>query len=116
VPESGSRISADGRSAILEILDLIVIDQSRWPAYDAQSTPAKMSLKVIWQATPEPIIYEDKLKHFRVEGFRAIAKAEAAVEVPSLNFAWKSDPMETSSAGFAVIGKEVNGRYYDLGL
>jgi hypothetical protein len=116
VPESGLQISADGRSATLEIKDLTVIDQPRWPAYDAGATPAKMSFRVIWQATSEPVLYEDKLKHFKVEGFRAIAKAEAAVEVPSLNFSWKSDPIETSIAGFAIIGTEVNGRYYDPGL
>lgn len=116
VPESGLRISTDERSATLEIKDLTVIDQPRWPAYDAVSTPAIMSFRITWQATSDPVLYEDRLKHFKVEGFRAIAKAEAAVEVPSLNFSWKSDPIETSSAGFAIIGTEVNGRYYDLGL
>ena len=114
VPVSGLQVSTDGRSATLEIKDLTVIDQPRWPAYDAGSTKARMSFRVIWQAGPEPILYEDKLKHFRVEGFRAIARAEAAVEVPSLNFSWKSDPIETSSAGFAIIGMEVNGKYYNL--
>lgn len=114
MPVSGLHISADGRSATLEIKDLAVIDQPRWPAHDAGSTPARMSFRAIWQALPEPVLYEDKLKHFRVEGFRAIARAEATVEVPSLNFSWKSDPIETSIAGFAIIGTEVNGKYYNL--
>lgn len=113
-PEKGLIVSPDGRSATLEIKDLTVIDQPRWPAYDATSTPARMSFRIVWHATEEPVVYEDKMKHFKVEGFRAVAKAEAMVEVPSLGFSWKSDPIETSSAGFAIMGTEVNGKYYDL--
>lgn len=37
---------------------------------------------------------------------------KAAVEVPSLRFSWKSDPLETSKANFAIIVDEVNGKYY----
>jgi hypothetical protein len=36
----------------------------------------------------------------------------ATVQVPSIGFTWKSDPMETSRADFAIIGEERNGRYY----
>jgi hypothetical protein len=39
---------------------------------------------------------------------------EAEVEVPSIDFSWKSDPLNTSKSDFAIIGEEVNGRYYDL--
>jgi hypothetical protein len=93
--------------------DVPVIDQPKWPAHDAPATPAMMSYRVIWKATEEKIAFEDKLKHFRVEGYRATAQLEASVRVPSIDFWWKSDPMETSSAGFAVIGTEMNGKYYD---
>ncbi len=72
-----------------------------------------MSLRVIWKATDESIIYEDLIKHFRVKGYKAMAQAEASVEVPSLQFAWRSDPIATSKAAFAIIGTEVNGRYLD---
>jgi hypothetical protein len=43
---------------------------------------------------------------------RATTRLEASVEVPSLGFSRRSDPMNTSSAGFGVIGEEANGRYY----
>jgi hypothetical protein len=66
-----------------------------------------MSFCVVWKAT-------DEKKHFRFDGYRAIAQAEAEVGVPSLNFSWKSDPTETSRSGFAIIGNEVNGKYYDM--
>ena len=73
-----------------------------------------MSFRVVWKATDEKILIDDKEKHFRFDGYRAIAQAEAEVKVPSLNFSWKSDPIGTSRATFAIIGNEVNGKYYDM--
>ena len=112
VSDGGLKISSDGRSATLELNDLAVIDQPKWPAYDAPSTPARMSFRAVWKATDEKIVYHDPGKHFRVEGYRATVQIEARVEVPSLGFWWKSDPPSTSRAAFAIIGEEVNGKYY----
>ena len=67
---------------------------------------------MIWKATGEKVIYDDPQKQFRVEGYRATAQLEAQVEVPLIGFSWKSDPLSESSANFAIIGDEVNGRYY----
>jgi hypothetical protein len=39
---------------------------------------------------------------------------EAEVEVPSIDFSWKSDPLNTAKCDFAIIGEEANGRYYDV--
>jgi hypothetical protein len=38
---------------------------------------------------------------------------EAEVHVPAIGFSWKSDPLNTSRSDFAIIGEEVNGRYFD---
>jgi hypothetical protein len=38
---------------------------------------------------------------------------EAAVQVPSIGYSWKSDPLDTSKCDVAIIGEEVNGRYFD---
>jgi hypothetical protein len=65
-----------------------------------------------WEASDEPVEYEDPLMLFRFKGWQAAARLEAQVEVPSLGFGWRSDPLGTSSASFAIIGEEVNGRYY----
>jgi hypothetical protein len=113
VPPEGVKISPDGRSAVLEMKDVPVIDQPKWPSHGSPATPAVMSFKVTWKGTDEKVVFEDTLKHFKVEGYRAVAQLEASARVPSLNFSWKSDPIETSSAGFAIIGTEVNGKYYD---
>lgn len=93
--------------------DVPVVDQPRWPALDSIATPARMSFKMVWKSTGEPVKYDDPSKHFRFSGFRASCQLEALVEVPSIGFSWKSDPLNTSSANFAILGDESNGRYYD---
>ena len=89
-----------------------VIDQPRWPALDSSATPARMTFKMVWKSTPESVRYENPSQQFRFTGHRAECQLEARVEVPSSGFSWKSDPLDTSRANFAVIGEEVNGRYY----
>jgi hypothetical protein len=90
-----------------------VADQPHWPALDSVATPARMSFKMVWKSTGEPMKYDDSSKHFRFTGTRASCQLEAEVEVPSIGFSWKSDPLNTSKGDFAIIGQEVNGRYYD---
>ena len=93
--------------------DVPVVDQPRWPALDSIATPARMTFKMVWKSTGEPMRYDDPNKHFRFTGTRASCQLEATVEVPSIGFSWKSDPIETSMSNFAIIGDEINGRYYD---
>jgi hypothetical protein len=107
-------ISADGNTFTLEMQNVAVVDQPRWPALDSVATPARMSFKMVWKSTWEPAKYEDAAKHFRFTGTRATCQMEAQVEVPSIGFSWKSDPLNTSKCDFAIIGEESNGRYYDM--
>jgi hypothetical protein len=90
-----------------------IVDQPRWPALDPIATPARMSFKMVWKSNGEPVECEDPSKHFRFVGTRASCQLEAEVDVPELGFSWKSDPIDTSKCDFAIIGEEVNGRYYD---
>jgi hypothetical protein len=106
-------VSGDGNTFTLEMRNVPIVDQPHWPALDSVATPARMSFKMVWKSTGEPVKYEDASKHFRFTGVRASCQLEAEVEVPSIGFLWKSDPLATSKADFAVIGEEVNGRYYD---
>ena len=94
--------------------DVEVVDQPRWPALDSIATPARISFKMVWKSTGEPVKYEDASKHFRFTGTRAACQMEARVEVPSTGFSWKSDPLSTSKCDVAVMGEEANGRYYDV--
>jgi hypothetical protein len=97
----------------LEMQSVAVVDQPRWPALDSLATPARMNFKMVWKSTGEPVKYDDASRHFRFTGTRATCQLEAEVEVPSIGFSWKSDAPSTSKADFAIIGEEVNGRYYD---
>jgi hypothetical protein len=112
VPQGGLVISPDGKTATLEMKNVAVVDQPKWPALDAVGMLAVMSFRMVWKATDEKILYDDPQKQFRVEGYRATAQLEAQVEVPSIGFSWKSDPLSASHAKFAIIGNELNGRYY----
>ena len=112
VPAGGLTASSDGNTLTLEMKDVPVVDQPHWPAIDSLATPARMAFKMVWKSTAEPVVYNDPSRQFRFTGSRATCQLEARVEVPSLGFSWKSDPLETSRADFAIIGEEVNGRYY----
>jgi hypothetical protein len=106
-------LSEDEKSAALHMTNVPIIDQPRWPAMDALSTPAFMDFKLVVRATGEPVKYEDPTRQYRFEGFKANAQLEATIRVPSIGFSFKTDPLETSKSDFAVMGTEVNGKYYE---
>ena len=112
VPQGGLNIGPDGNTITLEMKSVPVIDQPRWPALDAIATPARMTFRIVWKSTGEPVLYENASRQFRFRGTRAECQLEAQMEVPSIGYSWKSDALEKSHADFAVIGEEVNGRYY----
>ena len=112
MPSDGLSFSSDGKVATLQMINLPIIDQPRWPAMDAESTPAFLDFKLVFRAGGEAVKYEDPMRQYRFEGFKAVAELEAEIRVPSIDFTFKTDPLETSRADFAVMGTEVNGRYY----
>ena len=80
---------------------------------DAETNPAFLDFRLIFTATDEPVKYESAMQQYRFEGFKARAQLEATVRVPVIDFTFKTDPLETSQCDFAVMGTEVNGRYYE---
>jgi hypothetical protein len=114
VPAGGLTWSNGGKLATIEMQDVPVIDQPKWPTHGAQTAPARMSFKMIFEATDKPVAYDDNAMRFRVSGFLATCRMEARVVVPSIAFSWKSDPIDKCPpAAFAVMGDEVNGKYYE---
>ena len=80
---------------------------------DAETNPAFLDFKLVLKSTDELVKYEDPTRQYRFEGCKAVAHLEAAVRVPTIDFTFKTDPIETSTCDFAVMGNEVNGRYYE---
>ncbi|MGB9233362.1 MAG: hypothetical protein WCC04_03050 [Terriglobales bacterium] len=91
-----------------------IVDQPRWPALDAETTPAFMDFKLVFQSTDYPAKYEDPTRQYRFEGFLASAQLEATIRVPSIDFTFKTDPLQASKCDFAVMGTEANGKYYEV--
>jgi len=112
VPSEGLSFTSDGRIATLQMANLPIIDQPRWPAMDAESAPAFLDFKLVFRAGDESVKYDDPMRQYRFEGVKAWAQLEAEVRVPSIDFTFKTEPLETSRADFAVMGTEVNGKYY----
>jgi hypothetical protein len=113
VPSSGITFSADGKTATLQMTKVPIIDQPRWPAMDAETTPAFMDFKLVFTATDELFKCEDSSRQYRFEGFKASAQLEATFRVPSIDFTFKTDPLQSSKSDFAVMGTEANGKYYE---
>ena len=113
VPQPGLSISPDGGTFTLEMQNVAVVDQPRWPALDSIATPAHMGFRNGMEINRRTREVKDASKHLRFTGTRATCQLEAQVNVPAIGFSWKSDPLNTSKCDFAVIGDEVNGSYYD---
>jgi hypothetical protein len=92
--------------------DIEVADQPLWPKFHAGMQPAKLSFRVVLTATNEKISWNVPQRQFRFDGHKAKAQLEASVEVPSLRYSWKSEALEKSTADFAVLGQEANGKFY----
>ena len=112
IPEGGLKVSEDGRIIALQMNDLDVADQPLWPKFQAAMRPAKLSFRLVVSATDEKIAWDVAEKQFRFDGHKAKAQLEASVDVPSLRFSWKSKTLQKSSADFAIVGNEVNGKFY----
>ncbi len=112
VPASGLGFTSDGKTATMQMNNVAIIDQPRWPAMDAETTPAFMDFKLVFKQLDEAVLFDDPLRQYRFQGYKASAQLEATLRVPSIGFTFKTDPLEKSKADFAVMGTEVNGRYY----
>ena len=59
VPSDGITFTPDDKTVVLQMKDVPIIDQPRWPAMDAETTPAYLDFKLVFKATEEPVKYED---------------------------------------------------------
>jgi hypothetical protein len=112
VPDGGLTFSADDKTATLVVKNVPIVDQPKWPSLEASATAAFMDYKLVLRQGNDSETYDDAARWYRFTGFKATAQLEATVRVPSIGFEFKTDALETSTADFAVMGVEVNGKYY----
>ena len=74
--------------------------------------PAFMDFKLVFKTSDEPVKQDDPGRQYRFEGVKAAAQLEATIRVRSTDFTFNTDALETSHCDFAVMGSEVNGKYY----
>jgi hypothetical protein len=112
IPKEALKISEDGLTVALQMKDVEVADQPLWPKFQAAMRPAKLSFRLVLTATKEKISWDVAQRQFRFDGHKAKAQLEASVTVPSLKYSWKSERLEKSTAEFAILGQEANGKFY----
>ncbi len=72
-----------------------------------------MSFRIVCTATGADQMIEGHTKQYALRAATAQARGELRVSVPSQNFSWASDPLETSMSTDMIMGREVNGMFYD---
>lgn len=113
---SNFTFSADGRKATLDMNNLECIDEPKWPNKQGPASPATISYHLEWTANGAQYPFSSAAKNFSVLAYPAQVRASFKVTVPSADFSWTSDPMETSTSTDGLVGSEVNGTFYQQGM
>lgn len=112
IPASGLTLSQDGRSANVTVRNYAVLDQPKAPVSMDPSYQAVLDFQITWSAHGPMIGYTEPKKRYRLRFFAASAKIAYTARVPERNLVITSDPIETSSSVFAMIGTESNGVFF----
>ena len=114
VERTDLRVSRDGRTAVLRVSDLPVIDSFAF--FGPNQTPASVSFRIEWRAAGE---FADHGSGSTVAatdpaaflGQLAPATSTATFEGSELGFSFRSDPGVSTARGYAQVGRERNGVY-----
>ncbi|GAC1543994.1 MAG: hypothetical protein NVS3B16_11250 [Vulcanimicrobiaceae bacterium] len=114
IPDQSATFAADGSSASVEVRDLAIVDQPRFPERAPTVRGTLAYMRVTWKSKPAARRFGDPGKQFVFDGHDAESQMEFDVRIPGINYVWKSDPLDRSHAKFAIVGKESNGRYHSI--
>ncbi len=114
VGDDDLRFSRDGRTAVLDVEDVTVIDSFAFGG--AAATPATVSLHVEWRATGP---FADRGQGGSVPATDAgafsarfaVAQSTASFSGSELGFAFRSDGEADTSRTYAQMGRERNGTF-----
>ncbi len=115
VAEEALRISNDGRHAVLNVHDAVVIDSFAFGS-GAEGTPGTVSVHVEWHATG-PTVERGKGKAVGPKdpgAFRGrfeVAVSTAEFTGSEFGFSFSSNPGVSTAKTFAEMGRERNGSF-----
>jgi hypothetical protein len=112
VDDNALRVRHGGRSAVLDVKDLDVIDSFTFGS--GIGTPATLNFHIEWRATGP---FVDRGKGNTVPatdpagflGRIAVARSTAHFEASEFGFSFGSDPGVSTDRGYALMGRERNG-------
>jgi hypothetical protein len=114
VDDNALRVSHDGRSAVLDVNGIDVIDSFTFGS--GIGTVATLSLHIEWRATGA---FVDRGKDSTVPatdpaaflGRFAVARSTAQFEASEFGFSFRSDPGVSTDRSYAQMGRERNGAF-----
>ena len=112
LPVDALRVSDEGRKAVLEAEDLVVVDSFTFGS--GLATPARLSMHIEWRATGATVTRGQGTKVSPTDpaaflGEFAVAESTAEFAGSEFGFSFRSDPGVSTERGFAEIGRERNG-------
>jgi hypothetical protein len=112
IPHDGFRLSKDGRSARVDVRNYAVLDQPKAPVSMEPTYRAILDFQITWKAHGPLIGYTEPKKRYKLRFYAATAQIAYTARVPERNLTITSDPIETSSSVFAMMGTENNGVFF----
>jgi hypothetical protein len=114
VDDNALRVSRDGRSAVLDVSGIDVIDSFTFGS--GIGTVATLSFHIEWRATSA---FVDRGKDSTVPatdpaaflGRFAVARSTARFEASEFGFSFRSDPGVSTDRSYAQMGRERNGAF-----
>jgi hypothetical protein len=112
LPVDTLHVGDEGRTAVLDVEDLEVVDSFTFGS--GLVTPARLSMHIAWRATGPAVDRGQGTKVSPTDpaafvGELAVAESTAEFAGSEFGFSFRSDPGVSTERGFAEIGRERNG-------
>ena len=112
IPDDSVSVNPGAGNAIYQVTDAHIEDYGDFDAAlsGAPGTPATVSFEVRWSGVDQRVNIKDPVAGFGGEFVRGSAQMSWSAVVG--DFAYESDPLDTSSSDFASMGTERNGVFF----
>jgi hypothetical protein len=112
IPDDSVRVNPGAGSAIYRVKDLQIADYGNFDNSfsGGAGTPATVSFDVRWSGVEQRVNIKDPVARFGGEFVRGQARMQWSAVAG--DYAYQSDPLDTSSSDFASLGTERNGSFF----